>query len=512
MIRKNITYAMFTNDAWLEKPVIDFLFGESPDLEFLLKAGQYQGAEGLRYVIDAMRRRGTATGGIMTWDFNEPWTNGAGSYLIDYDGRPLMNSAFVKQAADQLSLSLRHTSSLYNIRSGIQTTLYLSSDADITINDFRWSWKARDRRGKIISSGKGIVGINPIEVKKLADITVKLPRETAFGPVLIELQLADPKGKIIHERVHIFGLGGVRSPLKGLLADNLLDPDDDPMMLEQLLDRTDKSGSKKKPMPEISRPIKQTSLRVESGEPRIEGEEEVLELELTNTGRMTALFCEPRPVLNYRTDMIIENIYVSIPPGESRTMKIRAPLVSKEGLTLSQTGWRVESWNANPVVIKSSKSILLALGREDRMCREFAGYPGLTPAITDSLISVEGRQPDPGKVPYLLDESKTIEFRFKGEILSPSQEAILRIHTSDQSTTGAIAKVEINGKSFELQVPEGYGFQKSDPSHLAKSESIEMTIPKSILKQEDNLLRIKVIGGGWFTWDALDLRLYISKN
>ena len=511
LIRKNVTYAIFDNDNWLQKPVIDFLFGESPDLEFLLKAGQYIGAEGLRYAVDAIRRRGTATAGMMTWDFNEPWTNGAGSYMIDYDGRPLMNYAFAKQAMSQLSLSLRHTSSLYNIRDGIRTTLYLSSDADNTTNGLHWSWKARDRRGKVISSGKGIVGINSIEVKKLADITVKLPRETAFGPILMELQLTDSKGKIIHERIHIFGLRGVRSPLKGLLDHNLLDQNDDPMMLEQLLDTTDKVNSKKRSMPEISRPVKQTSLRVEPGQPYIEDEEEVLELKLTNTGTMTALFCEPRPVLNYRTDLIIENLYVCIPPGESRTIKIRAPRIAREGLTLSQTGWRVESWNANPVVIAPSEDILLALGREDRMCREFAGYPGLTHAIKDSLVHVEGRQPDPSKVPYLLDESKTVEFRFKGDISSPNREALLRIHTSDQSTIGAVIKVEINGKSFELQIPEGYGFQKDDPSHLARVQTVEMAIPKSVLKQEDNLLRIKVIGDGWFTWDALDLKT-ISIN
>lgn len=259
-------------------------------------------------------------------------------------------------------------------------------------------------------------------------------------------------------------------------------------------------------MPEISRPVKQTSLMAKAGELRIEGEEEVLELKLTNTGRMTALFCEPKPVLNYRTDLIIENIYVCIPPGESRTIKIHAPLYAREGLTLSQTGWRIESWNADPVVIEPSQDILLALGREDRMCREFAGYPGLTRTLKDSLIHVEGRQPDPGKVPYLSDEDKTVEFEFDGFPSSPNLSALLRIHSSDQSTTGALVRVELNGKSFELQIPEGYGFQKTDPAHLAQAKTAEIEIPAGVLKPNDNILRMKVIDGGWFTWDAMQLR------
>src|SRR5690606_9447216 len=125
--------------------------------------------------------------------------------------------------------------------------------------------------------------------------------------ILIELQLTDAKGGILHERVHFFGLTGVRSPLKGLLADNLTDLDDDPRMLEQAA-----GSSRIASIPEISRPVKRTSIQVKAGEPQIQGENEVLELELTNTGTMTALFCEPRPILNYRTDLIIENLYVCI--------------------------------------------------------------------------------------------------------------------------------------------------------------------------------------------------------
>jgi hypothetical protein len=243
-----------------------------------------------------------------------------------------------------------------------------------------------------------------------------------------------------------------------------------------------------------------------SSSQRIEGEEDVLDIKLKNIGKMTALFCEPKPLLNYRTDMIMDNLYVCIPPNESRTIRIRAPRYPSGGLTLTQTGWRIESWNANSLMIEPSSDILLALGREDRMCREFAGYPGLTPAIRQSLIRVEGRQVDPANVPYILDDSKTLELEFKGTPISPNSGAVLRIHSSDQSTTGAMIFLELNGKSFEAQLPQGYGFQKTDPTHFAQAKTVEIAIPAGVIMQEDNLLKIKVIGEGWFTWDALDLK------
>ena len=50
---------------------------------------------------------------------------------------------------------------------------------------------------------------------------------------------------------------------------------------------------------------------------------------------MTALFCEPHPLIEYRTDLFIDNNHCFIPPGESRTITIRtarhSPLSSGEG-------------------------------------------------------------------------------------------------------------------------------------------------------------------------------------
>lgn len=507
LIRKNVTYAVFNDNVWLERPTIDFLFGDAPNLEFLLKGGQYFGGEGLRYAMDAVRRRGLATGGMMSWDFNEPWTNGAGSYLIDYDGRPLMGHAFLQQATAQLSLSLRHATSLYDLRDGVRTTLYLTSDADRPRSGLKWSWRARDRRGAVIVSDQGAVDVSPIEVKKLADIVVPNPPRTAFGPIFVELRLDDAQGRLVHERVHVFGLKGVRSPLRGLLAKNLLDQDDDPPRLQPLLDGSGTVDAKGSQMPEISRPVARTSLQLGANTPHRDGDHEVWDITLTNAGKMTALYCEPKPILNYRTDLIIENLYVCIPPGETRTMTIRAPVPARDGLTLAQTGWKIDCWNAETVELPPSSDIILALGRADRMCREFAGYPGLRPPSKRHSVRVEGRQPDPGAIPLLMDASTAVDLEFPSDAGAAAEQAILRVHAADQSVTGALLGVELNGKPFEARFPEGYGLQKNDPSHLARARTIEISIPAGTLRRQGNLLRVQVRGGGWFTWDALDLRV-----
>ena len=58
LIRKNLAQAVFTKEHWLMKSILDSQFGPIGTLEALVKAGQYLGAHGLRYAVDALRRRG----------------------------------------------------------------------------------------------------------------------------------------------------------------------------------------------------------------------------------------------------------------------------------------------------------------------------------------------------------------------------------------------------------------------------------------------------------------------
>ncbi len=218
-IRKNIVQAVFEPDYWLRKTFLEDVFGSFDNLPEMVAAGQFYGAEGLRYAIDAMRRKGRRIGGLTTWDFDEPWPNGAGSYLVDYDGRPLMNYDFFKQAIAPVSLSLRYDSVFYDPRTGIAAELFLTSDAPQNAN-VKWRWLARDRRGQVLDHGDGTASIQPIQVKSLGPIRVKPPAETAYGPLFLELRLENSSGMLLGERLHIFGVDGVRSPFAGLLKNS----------------------------------------------------------------------------------------------------------------------------------------------------------------------------------------------------------------------------------------------------------------------------------------------------
>jgi len=676
LIRKNVFHGAALKENWLHKDLTERVFGPLDGLEELVQAGQFLGAEGLRYAMDALRRTGPALGGgFMSWDFNEPWPNGAGSYMVDYDGRPLMNFDFVKQALTPVSLVLKYESLLYDPVKGVSAQLFLVSDAAARTENLNWNWTARDRRGEIFGSGKGTAAIDPVEVKTLVSLSLRPPSATALGPIFVELRLADATGKTLAERLHIFGPDWIEAPLAGLLrntgddrdderpeppAIKPIDPPDKPSNLAftgngakpatasssnpasthqpvgindgqygndhswigaepsswfQIdlgktatvglfklgRDRTGKLGGRAtdslkiessfdarnwqtifekseimemilektirihvapvqlryirvtvnsrypkdiacvdefevyapaaetpkilpaieipivKRLPDRWRPVRRTTLAVEAAPMRLEGGTEVLELRVKNTGPMTALFCTPHPLIDYRTDLFIDNNHCYIPPGESRmiTVRVKTSSISPtgkasdantgRGLSLGAIGWRLSCWNAEDVLIEPDESVLLAVGRKDQMCREFLGVSekGKIKDVKQTVLT--GSRPVPAQLPYLLDGGEPARFEFPASEAQVKQGARLRIHTADQSKEVSVqVQVTVNGKSFDQALQPGIGLQLRDPSHLAFPATLTFEIPSDLLKSGKNVMEIRVKNDGWFTWDALE--------
>ena len=660
LIRKNVFWGAVLKENWLHKEITERLFGPLDGLEQLVPAGQFLGAEGLRYAMDALRRKGPALGGgFMSWNYNEPWPNGAGSYMVDYDGRPLMNFDFVRQALAAVSLSLQYPSLLYDPATGVSAQLFLASDAPATARHLHWHWRARDRHGKMFAEGSGVTdAIQPQGVIPLESLRLRPPRETALGPVFVELALTDAQGRTLAERLHVFGARAVRGPLAGLLRNGLPDRDDtadaavaapDPRSPQNLAwvgngaapatasaelpgfehhrakglndgaygnsqswiggvanasftielgqvaeigrfrlgrDRTggytdrsldslklevsvdaalwqpvfDRQGLAALPayrpaatleiqvppvrakwvratvnpanvcldefeiyapaggsvenLPRIRleeeelapRPVTRTVLQVEARPVRLQGEQEALDLAVKNTGPMTALFCEPHPLLEYRTDLFIDNNHCCIPPGETRTLTIRAPRQAGGGLSLAQTGWRISTWNADQRVIEPAPSVLLALGRRDAMCREFAGY-GQPPTLTgEATVELQGRRPDPGRLPYLLGGPRQVRFSFEAKQAQIKGPARLRIHLSDlDSTADPVLRIVVNLQHYRRALPRGLGIQKNQPYHLAFPVTAVFDLPPGLLKAGKNTVEMGLANPSWVTLDALDL-------
>ena len=479
LIRKNVVQAVFTKEHWMLKSILNRLFGAIDTLEALVQASQYLGAHGLRYAVDALRRRGRSIGGISTWVLNEPWPNGGGPYLVDYDGRPLMSYDFLKDALAPVSLSLRHASNVIDPAVGLDAELWLVSDAPAPGHDLRWRWLARDASGRVLAQDAGRASVQPLEAFRLGAVKTGALDTDAAGALLVELQLSDGNGAILAERAHLFGSGQAPAPLAVFLPGAA-------------------AGAQA---------VKRTTLRAVVVSHLTDGVNETMRIELSNLGDMTALFCEPHPLLAYRTDINIDGNHACIAPGETRMMTVSAPADSWAGLTLLQTGWRLSCWNADDALIPPSDDVLFSVGRRDATTSGYLGYDDLS--VIDDMpdLRLEGNRPDPGGLPLLLTSDRGVRFGFD-VAQSWDQPARLRLHTADQDSACApVVAVTINGKVFDGVLEPGLGIQKDNPAHLAFPQTIVFDLPAATLNKGRNTLAAGIRNSSWISWDSIDLTI-----
>jgi len=648
LIRKNATRAVFSPEHWLVKTRVDNAFGAPGNLPDFIRAGQYLGADGLRYIYDELRRKGLKLANITSHCYSEPCPNLAGSYLVDYDGRTLMNFDFLKQALAPISLSLRMDGALFCKFQGLKPQLFLVSDAARAATGLRWQWLARDGHGRVFARNQGVADIRPLEVKALGSVDLQAAGPNLPDLVFVELRLESAQGGLLTERLQVFAERDVAGPLAGLLRNrvgpksapaaelpNLAlvsngakpatasssrpEPHHQPAGLndgrygtehswipdvprswfqidlgrEQKVgqvvlsrDRTARfedrpfnylkieaslegqqwqsvfeqdgitalpgfargkslqvelvpakarfvrvtiestnrtllacideceiyapAKSAAGPSPRAqwgrpSQPVRRTSLQVSVSGYRVSRGQEVLEFTVRNRGAMTALFCEPHPVLAYRTDLFIENNNCFIPPGESRVIQVRANCPAAGGLSLVETDWRISCWNADELEAPHNTKVLLAVGRRDEMCREFEGYFGQDKTQREPLQRRSSRR-DAAAVSYRLQGNEPAQFAFDVDAAHAGQPACLRLHTADQAdSVETLVAVELNGCQQERPLPKGLGIQLRDPAHLAFPATVEFNLPGSAIRKGRNQLTVKVRNGGWFSWDALNL-------
>ena len=490
LIRKNMICAAFNDEVWLMPANIEQLFGKAETFEELIIAGQWMAAEGLRYAFDALRLR-TNIGGFTNWCLNEPWPNGAGSFIVDYEACPLPVFYAVGQSMKSISICLKYDSILYDIFDGLKAEIFLVNDGDSEVEKLHWSYILRDRHGDIYGSGSGVSDIGLLEAKSVGCIDIQPPLEVRTGPVILELYLKDSNGDILTERVYAFGAKGARAPLAGLIKQDLPDT---------------VFGSPPTYTGIIGGSVKRTKIIAKILSYSSNGEKERICLRIENIGDMTALYVEIHPLLTYRPDVTIKEQFGFIPPGEYRDIIITSPC--KKDLTLPQTGWYITSYNADPFMV-DPQDVIFWIGRQDFTCEGFYGFNDPSPetlmqASSSFVVNSENKNVLSSEIPYLWE--KRLEFQFNIEDRRISEETTLYIYSADQSYNGAEISITLNNIIKQIKLSGGYGHQKYEPWHLASPKTTKIDFGKDALKEGINNLIIEVTSG-WITIDAMNLSL-----
>ena len=86
------------------------LFGETPVLDLYCLLSQFMQAEGIRYAIEANRRRAFQNVGSIVWQLNEPWPNVSCTCMVDFYGVPKLAYHLYAEAEKPLHISMAYDS------------------------------------------------------------------------------------------------------------------------------------------------------------------------------------------------------------------------------------------------------------------------------------------------------------------------------------------------------------------------------------------------------------------
>lgn len=101
------------------------IFGSLTDLAQFSACSQWIQAEGIRFVLEANRRRKFRNSGSIVWQLNEPWPNVSCTNLVDYYGEPKMAYHWMKMAFRPLHVSLDYRSLLLTPGTAFHGDVYI---------------------------------------------------------------------------------------------------------------------------------------------------------------------------------------------------------------------------------------------------------------------------------------------------------------------------------------------------------------------------------------------------
>lgn len=122
------------------------LFGELDDIGELIKLSQFMQGEGIRYAIEAHRRRSVSAFpvslsdgetvtfpkqecvGSIVWQINEPWPCTACTCMVDYYGKPKLAMSMFRDVEEALHVSVRYDKLVWNRGETFEGYVFVNDD------------------------------------------------------------------------------------------------------------------------------------------------------------------------------------------------------------------------------------------------------------------------------------------------------------------------------------------------------------------------------------------------
>ncbi|MGQ9523283.1 MAG: glycoside hydrolase family 2 protein [Armatimonadota bacterium] len=137
-----------TNEAWvhhgawwINRQRVEELFGPIGGIEEFVHASQWVQAEGLRYAVEASRRRKWRTSGAIPWQFNESWPNASCTNVLDRFGHPKPAYWIIRSAYASYLISAEYERLRWEPRSEFAARVWVNASQPLPEGcEATWEW------------------------------------------------------------------------------------------------------------------------------------------------------------------------------------------------------------------------------------------------------------------------------------------------------------------------------------------------------------------------------------
>ncbi len=176
-------------------------FGEIEDLKLFTQCSQYMQAEGLRFIVEANRRRKFQNSGSIIWQLQEPWPNASCTNLIDYYGETKPAYYWVQQSYANKHISLTYSKLDYGTGETFQEQIWIhNTDSECTGNVI---YRVRDIFGTVLKKQTISVSVANNSSQHIGDAIFLLQDLEDLFLVELELCIA---GNVVAKNTYMFSL------------------------------------------------------------------------------------------------------------------------------------------------------------------------------------------------------------------------------------------------------------------------------------------------------------------
>jgi beta-mannosidase len=200
---------------WVKTDMWQQTWGALDDVPMLVMATQYAQAEGLRYALEADRRRKYHNSGTLPWQFNEPYPMAACTSAVDYYARPKPLYDAVAHAYEPVHVSAQFPTGAWAGHEIFEAEVWVNNSLTTSLDGARLHVRIVTGSGREISAEQATIDVPADSAVSL--VSVKTPLTSIDSDVFfLDLVLEAASGESLSLNRYAFTNSADWKPLLAL--------------------------------------------------------------------------------------------------------------------------------------------------------------------------------------------------------------------------------------------------------------------------------------------------------